>query len=109
MQKLMDLGCIEPSNSPYASPLVLVRKKEGGLRVCVDYRNVNKDTVPNRFPMPRIDELVDTVGRTRPRLFTCLDLMRGYHQDKICLMIQSTKRPLHVTWDCINTGECRLG
>ena len=43
MQKLMDLGCIEPSNGPYVSPLVLVRKKEGGLRVCVDYHNVNKD------------------------------------------------------------------
>ena len=44
MTKLMDMGCIKPSNSSYASPLVLVRKKNGGLRVCVDYRNVNKDT-----------------------------------------------------------------
>ena len=83
MQKLMDIGCIEPSSSPYASPLVLVRKKEGGLRVCVDYRNVNKNTIPDRFPMPRIDELVDMVGRTQPRVFTCLDLMRGYHQVKM--------------------------
>ena len=44
MRKLIGLGCIEPSNSPYASALVLVRKKSGGFRVCVDYRGVNKDT-----------------------------------------------------------------
>ena len=58
MNKLMDIGCVVPSTSPYASPLVLVRKKNGGLQVCVDYRNVNKDTVPDKYPMPRIDELL---------------------------------------------------
>ena len=69
MQKLMDIGCIEPSNSSYASPLVLVQKKKGGLCVCVDYRNVNKDTVPDRYSMPRIDELVDMVGHNQPTVF----------------------------------------
>ena len=83
MQKLMDIGCIEPSNSSYASPLVLVCKKNGGLRVCVDYRNVNKDTVPDRYPMPRIDKLVDMVGHNRPTVFSSLNLMRGYHQVKM--------------------------
>ena len=83
MKKLTELGCIEPSNSPYASALVLVRKKSGGLQVCVDYRGVNKDTVPDRFPMPRIDELADKVGRTKPKVFSSLDLMRGYHQVKM--------------------------
>ena len=76
MRKLMDIGCIEPSSSSYASPLVLVRKKNGGLRVCVDYRNVNKGTIPDRYPMPRIDELVDMVGRQQPTVFSSLDLMR---------------------------------
>ena len=80
LKQLLDIGCIEPSNSSYASPLVLVRKKNGNLRVCVDYRNVNKDTVPDRYPIPRIDELVDMVGRNRPKIFSSLDLMRGYHQ-----------------------------
>ena len=80
MIKLDGIGCIEPSNSPYASPLVLVRKKNGGLRVCVDYKNVNKDTVPDRYPMPRIDELVDMIGHHQPTVFSLLDLMRGYHQ-----------------------------
>ena len=75
MQKLMDNGCIDPSNSSYASLLVLVRKKNGGLRVCVDYRNVNKDTVLDRYPMPRIDELVDMVGPNQPTVISLLDLM----------------------------------
>ena len=60
--KLMATGCIEHSTSPYASGLVLVRKKDGSLRVCVDYQQVNKDTVLDRHPMPRVDELVDTIG-----------------------------------------------
>ena len=63
--KLLDTGCIEPSSSLYSSGLVLVRKKDGGLRVCVDYRGINKDTVPDCFPIPRIDDLIDMVGRCK--------------------------------------------
>ena len=80
---LLDTGCIEPCVSPYSSALVLVRKKGGGLRVCVDYRGVNKDTIPDKYPIPRIDELIDMVGRNKPRVFTSLDLMHGYHQVKM--------------------------
>ena len=80
---LIDTGCIEPCVSPYSSALVLVRKKGGGLRVCVDYRGVNKDTTPDKYPIPRIDDLIDMVGRSKPRVFTSLDLMRGYHQVKM--------------------------
>ena len=82
LDKLLESGCIEPSKSPYSSALVLVRKKGGGLRVCVDYRALNKDTIPG-FPIPRIDELVDMVGRCKATVFTALDLMRGYHQVKM--------------------------
>ena len=81
--RLESTGCIEPSTSPYASGLVLVRKKDGTLRVCVDYRQVNKDTVPDRYPMPRVDELVDAIGRRKGKYFTTLDLMKGYHQVKM--------------------------
>ena len=81
--KLESTGCIEPSTSPYASGLVLVRKKDGTLRVCVDYRQLNKDTVPDRYPMPRVDELVDSIGRKKGKYFTTLDLMKGYHQVKM--------------------------
>ena len=83
MTSLLATGCIEPSASPYASALVLVRKKGGGLRVCVDYRGVNKDTIVDKYPIPRIDKLIDMVGRNKPKIFTSLDLMRGYHQVKM--------------------------
>lgn len=83
LSTLLDTGCIEPCVSPYSSALVLVRKKGGGLRVCVDYRGVNKDTIPDKYPIPRIDELIDMVGRNKPKVFTSLDLMRGYHQVKM--------------------------
>ena len=81
--KLLDTGCIETSNSPHASGLVLVRKKDGGLRICVDYRGLNKKTLPDRYPIPRIDELIDTIGRQKGTVFTSLDLMKGYHQVKV--------------------------
>ena len=83
LTKLMNTGCIEESSSPYASGLVLVRKKDGGLRVCVDYRGLNKKTVPDCYPIPRIDEMIDTIGRQHGKVFTSLDLMKGYHQVKV--------------------------
>ena len=83
LENLQRTGCIEKSNSPYASALVLVRKKSGGLRVCVDYRALNKDTEPDKYPIPRIDELIDRVGRCKAKVFSALDLMKGYHQVKM--------------------------
>ena len=59
---------------------MLVRKKDGNLRVCVDYRGINKDTVSDCFPIPRIDDLIDLVSRYQGTVFTTLDLMKGYHQ-----------------------------
>ena len=80
---LMETGCIEPSTSSFASGLVLVRKKDGGLRVCVDYRGINKRTIPDHYPIPRIDDLIDMVDRCRGQIYTTLDLMKGYHQIKM--------------------------
>ena len=80
IETLLQTGCVEPSVSPYSSPLVLVRKKTGRLRVCVDYRALNHNTVADRYPIPRIDELVDMVGKRHAKVFSSLDLMRGYHQ-----------------------------
>ena len=65
----MQIGCVEPSSSPYTSSLVLVRKKEGGLRVYVDYSKINQSTVLNCYPFLRIDELVDIVGCRSQRYF----------------------------------------
>ena len=78
LASLLDTSCIEPNSSPYASALVLVRKKNSALCMCVDY---SKNTVPDQYPYQlRIDELIDMIGRNKPRVFTSLDLMKGYHQ-----------------------------
>ena len=93
MDKLLKIGCIEPANSPYASPLVLVRKPDGSLRFCVDYHTINKDIIPVRYPLPRVDEFIDAIGAQKAEYFTTLDLMRGYHQVK---MTSCLKPKLHL-------------
>ena len=71
-------GLIERSNSPWSSALVLVRKKDGSLRCCVDYRALNEATVKDSYPLPRIDDTLDAlVGAS---WFSTLDLKSGYHQ-----------------------------
>ena len=80
--------------SPYALGLVLIRKKERGLRVCVDYRGINKDTIPDHYPIPCIDDLIDTVGRQQGKLFT-LDLMKGYHQIRMHFGLSPASVDLH--------------
>ena len=78
---LLAKGFIEPSVSPFGAPILFVSKKDGGLRMCVDYRALNKLTVKNRYPLPRIDDLFDVLhGAT---CFSSLDLMAGYHQIRI--------------------------
>ena len=79
--ELKDKGIIRPSNSPWASPLVLVQKKNGKIRVCVDYRRVNNLTSKDAFPLPKIQDCLDSVAGSV--LFSALDLTAGYHQVKV--------------------------
>ena len=56
---MVEHGFIKPSKSPYGAPVLFVKKKDGSLRMCIDYRALNKITVKNKYPLPRIDELLD--------------------------------------------------
>ena len=71
-------GVIQPSNSPWSSPVVMVRKKDGSHRFCVDYRELNSVTKADTFPLPRIDDLLDQLGGTR--YFSTMDLASGFWQ-----------------------------
>ncbi len=72
VKKLLEKRWIEPSKSPYGSPVLFVQKKDGTLRMCVDYRALNKLTVKNRYPLPRIDDLFDRLRGAK--VFSSLDL-----------------------------------
>jgi hypothetical protein len=73
---MLDQRVIEPSESPWASPIVLVQKRDGGVRFCVDYRKLNRVTKLNEFPLLRIDDTLDLL--TGSRLFSTLDLASSY-------------------------------
>ncbi|KAL5548506.1 hypothetical protein UlMin_003737 [Ulmus minor] len=81
LQELLDKGFIRPSHSPWGAPVLFVKKKDGMLRMCIDYRELNKVTVKNKYPLPRIDDLFDQLKGAA--VFSKIDLRSGYHQLKI--------------------------
>ncbi|KAH9085757.1 hypothetical protein Ae201684P_005459 [Aphanomyces euteiches] len=76
LNQYLDLGLIRPSKSPWSSPVLMIRKPDGSIRFCIDYRKLNSVTVKDSYPMPRIDDLLDVLGRAK--LFSTMDIASGY-------------------------------
>ncbi|GJT01860.1 putative reverse transcriptase domain-containing protein [Tanacetum coccineum] len=81
LQELFDKGFIRPSSSPWGAPVLFVKKKDGSFRMCIDYRKLNKLTVKNRYPLPRIDDLFDQLQGSS--IYSNIDLRSGYHQLRV--------------------------
>ncbi|GJX51886.1 putative reverse transcriptase domain-containing protein [Tanacetum coccineum] len=81
LKELSDKGLIRPSSSPWGSPVLFVEKKDGSFRMCIDYRELNKLTVKNRYPLPRIDDLFDQLQGSS--VYSKIDLRSGYHQLRV--------------------------
>ncbi|GJT69336.1 putative nucleotidyltransferase, ribonuclease H [Tanacetum coccineum] len=81
LQELSDQGFIQPSTSPWGAPVLFVKKKDGSFRMCIDYQELNKLTVKNRYPLPRIDDLFDQLQGSS--VYSKIDLRSGYHQLRV--------------------------
>ncbi|CAH9096140.1 unnamed protein product, partial [Cuscuta europaea] len=81
LEELLEKGYIKPSVSPWGAPVLFVKKKDGSLRLCIDYRELNRVTVKNKYPLPRIDDLFDQLKGAG--VFSKIDLRSGYHQVRI--------------------------
>nr|GFB92113.1 putative reverse transcriptase domain-containing protein [Tanacetum cinerariifolium] len=81
LKELSDKGIIRHSSSPWGAPVLFVKKKDGSFRMCIDYRELNKPTVKNRYPLPRIDDLFDQLQGSS--VYSKIDLRSGYHQFRV--------------------------
>jgi len=79
--ELLQKGLIKPSQSPFGAPVLFVKKKSGEMRLCVDYRALNEITVKNKYPLPRVEDLIDQLKGAK--VFSKIDLRSGYHQIRI--------------------------
>ena len=82
VNELVEKGMVQPRSSPFCLPVLLVQKKDGSYHMCVDYRALNKNTIKNRFLVPRIEDLFDKLEGSS--YFSRIDLKSGYHQ--ICIV-----------------------
>ncbi|GJR76350.1 putative reverse transcriptase domain-containing protein [Tanacetum coccineum] len=81
LKEISDKGFIRPSSSPWGVPVLFVKKKDGSFRMCIDYQELNKLTVKNRYPLPKIDDLFDQLQGSS--VYSKIDLRSGYHQLRV--------------------------
>ena len=81
LKDLLDKGFIRPNISPWGAPVLFVKKKDGSLRMCIDYKHLNKVTIKNKYPIPRIDDLFDQLQGASH--FSKIDLKSGYYQLRV--------------------------
>ena len=81
LQELSDKGFIRPSTSPWGTPILFAKKKDKTLRLCIDYRQLNRVTIKNQYPLPRIDDLFDQLKGAR--VYSKIDICTGYHQLRV--------------------------
>ncbi|GKA47579.1 putative reverse transcriptase domain-containing protein, partial [Tanacetum coccineum] len=81
LQEMLENGFIRPNVSPWGAPVLFVKKKDGSMRLCIDYRKLNRITIRNRYPLPRIDDLFDQLQGAK--YFSKIDLRSGYHQLRV--------------------------
>ena len=93
---MLEAGIISPSSSAWSSPIVIVPKRDNTIRVCIDYRQLNKTLVKDSYPLPRIDDIFATLGKTK--FFTSIDLKSGYHN--IAVAPQDREKQRYITLMC---------
>ncbi|GJX24233.1 putative reverse transcriptase domain-containing protein [Tanacetum coccineum] len=81
LKELQDKGFIRPSSSPWRAPVLFIKKKDGYFRMCINYKELNKLTIKNRYPLPRVDDLFNQLQGSR--YFSKIDLRSGYHQQRV--------------------------
>ncbi|PKA61185.1 RNA-directed DNA polymerase like [Apostasia shenzhenica] len=81
LQEMLNLGFIRHSVSPWGAPVLFAKKKDGSLRLCIDYRELSKITIKNKYPLLRIDDLFDQLKNAK--VFSKIDIRSGYHQLRI--------------------------
>lgn len=108
IDKMLDDDIIERSSGPWASTILLVKKKDGSIRFCIDYRKLNVVVKKDAYPLPRTGECLEALSGSCVHKFMCtLDLVSGYWNRKLILKIEK-KLHLHLIEDCFNLKSHRL-